>query len=192
MIYFLLLRSNHTPRDCFITCDKKGYKKVSVRDCLKIARMETKGHQPIRILLADDDDDDCELFQQALIEVELNAKLTTVEDGDRLMQHLAANEAQHPDLIFLDINLPRKTGKECLKEIRRSKQFQNVPVIMFTTSSHQEDIDETFANGANLYVSKPVFFRDEVEILKKIFLLTGQKDFFKPDKTKFFLNTASQ
>jgi len=120
--------------------------------------MEIRDGKPIKILYADDDKDDRELFQQALKDAHTDAKLTTVEDGDKLMKYLAQVDGQHPDIIFLDINMPCKNGKECLKEIRSKKELDEVPIVMFSTSSYKEDIDETFANGANLYVSKPVFF----------------------------------
>ncbi len=153
--------------------------------------MEIRDGKPIKILYADDDKDDRELFQQALKDAHTDAKLTTVEDGDKLMKYLAQVDGQHPDIIFLDINMPCKNGKECLKEIRSKKELDEVPIVMFSTSSYKEDIDETFANGANLYVSKPVFFGDEIKILKKIFSLDWQEDLLKPDKKRFVIYTPS-
>ncbi|MFI5219995.1 MAG: response regulator [Bacteroidia bacterium] len=153
--------------------------------------MVTRDGDQIKILYADDDADDREFFQDALEEAHTNAKLTTVEDGDKLMKYLAEVDGQHPDIIFLDINMPRKTGKQCLKEIRNDNLLAHIPVIMFSTSAYKEDIEETFANGANLYVSKPVFFNDEVEILKKIFALHWQKELLKIDKKRFVLHTPT-
>ncbi len=153
--------------------------------------MVTRDGDQIKILYADDDADDREFFQDALEEAHTNAKLTTVEDGDKLMKYLAEVDGQHPDIIFLDINMPRKTGKQCLKEIRNDNLLAHIPVIMFSTSAYKEDIEETFANGANLYVSKPVFFNDEVEILKKIFALHWQKEHLKIDKKRFVLHTPT-
>jgi CheY-like chemotaxis protein len=147
--------------------------------------MTTEDNKLIKILYADDDADDREFFQDALDEAKTNAELTTVEDGEKLMNHLAQCNGQHPDIIFLDINMPRKDGKRCLKEIRGNNKLKQIPVIMFSTSAYVEDIEETFANGANLYVSKPVFFADEVKILKKIFSLDWQEELLKPDKKRF-------
>ena len=153
--------------------------------------MTTRNGDPIKILYADDDDDDRSLFQEALKETNSGAKLTTVEDGEKLMNYLASVDGNHPDIIFLDINMPCKDGKICLKEIRAIEELNKVPIIMFSTSSYTEDIDETFTNGANLYVSKPVFFNDQVKILEKIFALRWQDELLKPDKKRFVLHTPN-
>jgi CheY-like chemotaxis protein len=83
--------------------------------------------------------------------------------------------------------MPCKDGRQCLKEIRSNKALDKVPVVMFSTSNHEKDIEETFKNGANLYVSKPAFFKDQVKILQKIFSLKWQEDLLKPDKKRFVL-----
>ena len=133
--------------------------------------MVTRDGEPVKILLADDDDDDRFLFSEALKEVNPCTSLKTVENGEKLMKYLASVDGEHPDIIFLDINMPCKDGKECLKEIRSNKELDNVPVVMFSTSNYDKDIDETFKYGANLYVAKPVFFNEQVKILKNIFHL---------------------
>jgi CheY-like chemotaxis protein len=153
--------------------------------------MVTKDGDPIKILLADDDDDDREFFKDALDEVNPSTQLKTVEDGDKLMKYLASVDGNHPDIIFLDINMPCKDGKQCLKEIRSKKELDKVPVIMFSTSNFEKDVEETFKNGANLYVSKPAFFKDEVTILQKIFSLNWQEDLLKPDKKRFVLHAGN-
>ncbi len=153
--------------------------------------MVTRDGEPISILYADDDGDDHELFKDALGEAKSTAKLATVEDGEKLMQYLSEVDGQLPDIIFLDINMPRKNGKQCLLEIRSIDLLAHIPVIMFSTSAYPEDIEETFKNGANLYVSKPVFFEDQVKILKKIFSLNWQDDLLKPDRERFVLYAAT-
>jgi CheY-like chemotaxis protein len=157
---------------------------------LNFQHMVTRGGEPIKILLADDDEDDRFLFGEALKDVNPCTSLKTVNDGDKLMKYLGSVDGVHPDIIFLDINMPCKTGKECLKEIRSNKELDDVPVVMFSTSNHEKDIDETFKNGANLYVAKPVFFNDEVNILRKIFSLNWQEDLLKPDKKRFVLHAG--
>lgn len=149
--------------------------------------MKKETSAPFKILYADDDADDRELFGEALDKAELNAELTTIKDGDELMKYLSEVDGQHPDIIFLDINMPCKNGKECLKEIRSKKELEQVPVIMFSTSAYKADIEETFANGANLYVSKPSHFADYVAVLKKIFADNWQKELLKVDKKLFVL-----
>ena len=151
--------------------------------------METKNENPVKILLADDDLDDQELFEEALRASELNAEFITVSDGNKLLKHLASLDGKFPDIIFLDINMPLKNGKECLKIIRSNRKFEQVPIIMFSTSSYSQDIQETFTNGANLYISKAIFFKDEVKILKEIFAPNWQKELLIPDKARFVLLT---
>ena len=149
--------------------------------------MNTNIMEPIKILLADDDPDDRFLFQQALNEAKAVASLATVEDGQKLMKYLAQVDGQNPDIIFLDINMPFKDGKQCLREIRANKELDAVPVVIFSTSSYLSDIEETFAYGANLYISKPAFFYDVVKILQKIFSFNWKEDLLKTDKNRFVL-----
>jgi CheY-like chemotaxis protein len=153
--------------------------------------MVTRDGLPIKILYADDDPDDHVFFREALKETKSDAELKIVNNGHELMEYLAQADGQLPDVIFLDIKMPRKNGKECLKEIRSNNLFNHIPVIMFSTSAHEKDIEESFKNGANLYVSKPVFFNDEVRILKKIFSLSWQEDLLKPDRKRFVLYSAT-
>ena len=149
--------------------------------------MELRNSTPIKILLADDDADDREIFQQALNDAHADAKLTTVADGEKLMQYLAEVDGQHPDIIFLDINMPGKNGKKCLQEIRSNDKLKHVPIVIFSTSAYKEDVEETFTNGANLYVSKPMSYQNQVNILKNIFSGDWQNELLKPDKTRFIL-----
>jgi CheY-like chemotaxis protein len=143
--------------------------------------------QPLHVLLADDDDDDRSLFKEALSEVKTPTSLITIEDGRKLMDYLARIKSPPPpDIIFLDINMPFKTGKECLREIRKDQKFENVPIIMFTTSSRRQDIDETFEHGANLYVPKSSFFDDDVNILSKLFSLNWD-EYIPPARDSFVL-----
>ncbi len=124
----------------------------------------------IKILLADDDADDRDFFKEAITEANIEADITMMSDGEQLSEYLSATKDQSlPDVIFLDINMPKKNGKECLKEIRSNTEFNHIPVIMFSTSSHKKDIEETFNNGADFYIIKSSFFDNEVFILKQLF-----------------------
>lgn len=151
--------------------------------------METKEGQPIKVLLADDDPDDRELFQIALSETDSKAKLTAVEDGDKLMQYLSEVDGHPPDIIFLDINMPCKNGKQCLREIRSNKMLKHIPVIMFSTSYYKADVEETFADGANRYVTKPVLIKDLVRVLQRIFSSGSKEEFLKPNKNNFVIES---
>ena len=111
----------------------------------------------LRILLADDDPDDRELFTEAA--QFHNVVVDSVPNGMQLMQTLVDRDTL-PDFILLDLNMPEKGGKDCLREIRQHERFDNVPVIIYSTSSSKKDIDDTFAMGANLYITKPNSFSD--------------------------------
>jgi len=144
--------------------------------------------QTLEVILADDDADDRQLFREALEQSAVDAHLTTISDGERLTSFLS--EITHPpppDIIFLDINMPRKDGKKCLKEIRSQKQFQEIPVIILTTSQHRSDIEETFISGANLFMSKSFFFENDVTILRQLFSANWKEYFGNISKESFVL-----
>ncbi len=108
------------------------------------------------ILVADDDTDDLELFQSAIDESCAHISLTTATDGEILLNLL--DNISKPDAIFLDLNMPRKNGKECLVEIRNKSEFKDVPVIIFSTSNQPAEINFCMTNGANHYITKPQTF----------------------------------
>ena len=110
-----------------------------------------------KILLADDDADDRAFFEDALKEVNVQTELTTATDGLELMATLDENVTvpPPPHLIFLDLNMPRKNGYECLKEIRRTSKLKNIPVVIFSTSDSASAIDTAYDLGVNCYLCKP-------------------------------------
>ncbi len=142
----------------------------------------------LNLLLADDDTDDCFLFKEALEELPISAKLTTVSDGVQLMQLLSAKETLLPDALFLDLNMPRKSGFECLSEIKIINKLMNVPVIMYSTSLNMEVVDLLYQKGALYYICKP----GEYDRLKKVVLeavtLISQKKLTQPSRDKFILH----
>src|SRR5690349_19466865 len=108
------------------------------------------------ILFSDDDTDDALLFTQAADLLTSPILLSFAEDGEQLMRYLA--KEMLPDMIFLDLNMPVKNGFECLKEIRGDKKLDWLPVIVYTTSDSQNDIEACYDLRANLYVVKPTSF----------------------------------
>src|SRR4051812_4797007 len=114
----------------------------------------------IRILLADDDSDDCLLFGEALNELEISFLLDVVHDGDQLIDFLGNARNEKPDFIFLDLNMPRKSGFECLCEIRQQISSREIPVIIFSTSIDEELAIKLHELGASLYVRKPGTFEN--------------------------------
>lgn len=128
--------------------------------------------RPITILLADDDADDRMLARDALAESRLANDLRFVEDGEQLMDYLhrrgaynAAN-APRPGLILLDLNMPRKDGRECLREIKSNPSLRSIPVIVLTTSKAEEDICRTYDLGVNSFITKPVTFEGLVNVMR--------------------------
>lgn len=148
---------------------------------------------PVYILLADDDEDDRNLFKELLSELSISAFLMTVEDGEKLMGLLSMLPASPPPhLIFLDINMPRKNGIECLAEIRSNPKFDNVPVFMFSTSVDLQDIDVTYENGANLYIPKSLFFTAQKQIIEGLFTVHWKNYLAKIPKEKFVLGNDTR
>ncbi|GHB35008.1 response regulator [Mongoliitalea lutea] len=123
---------------------------------------------PLKILLADDDEADRLLFIEAFDELNAETSVQTVNDGVELMALLRQTVIEYlPDILFLDINMPKKNGLDCLKEIRADKKFKEVSIAIFTTSSSQGDMENTFLLGANVYINKPNNFQNLKKILEK-------------------------
>jgi CheY-like chemotaxis protein len=130
--------------------------------------------EPINILIADDDDDDLFLSIEALKQSRLKNNVYCVHDGEELMDFLNHNgkyskeNSPIPDLILLDLNMPKKNGKEALKEIRNNEDLKHIPVVVLTTSQAEQDIINTYKLGANSYITKPVNFDGLVDIMKTL------------------------
>ena len=128
---------------------------------------------PIVILMADDDDDDYLLTKKALKESKLLNTLVRVTDGEELLDYLYKRgeyekTAQRPGVILLDLNMPRKDGREALKEIKADEKLRNIPVVIFTTSSAEEDIYKTYQLGSNSFITKPVTFENLISVMKTL------------------------
>jgi CheY-like chemotaxis protein len=130
---------------------------------------------PLRILLVDDDVDDCVLFRDAVAETGLHATVDVAHDGVKIMQLFNTRAEFLPHLIFLDLNMPVVSGNECLREIRRASYLNSIPVIIFSTSCSEFDIEATYSAGANLYIQKPTSYLQLISILKKVLLLDWRK-----------------
>ena len=131
--------------------------------------------RPITILLADDDEEDRMLTADALAESRVVNDLRFVEDGEELLDYLyrrgkfsGPHAAPAPGLILLDLNMPKKDGREALREIKADPELRRIPVIVLTTSKAEEDIYRTYDLGANSFISKPVQFASLVDVMKQI------------------------
>jgi len=136
--------------------------------------MEDHG-RPIVILLADDDEEDRMLAADAMRESRVANDLRFVEDGEELLDYLykrgqyaAPDAAPTPGLILLDLNMPRKDGREALREIKADPDLRRIPVVVLTTSKAEEDIYRTYDLGANSFITKPVSFDGLVAVMGDI------------------------
>ena len=118
----------------------------------------------IYIILADDDPDDRDFFSDAFEELKIKTKVSLFNDGQQLMNYLLKPDSYLPHILFLDLNMPFKSGIECLNEIKGIDRLKDIAIAIYSTSASDEDIENTFINGANIYIKKP----SEFETLKKI------------------------
>ncbi len=134
-------------------------------------------HKPnlITILMAEDDPDDRLLTEEALEESHLLNKLNFVENGEELLDYLYQRgkfsdpkTAPRPGVIFLDLNMPKKDGREALQEIKADPSLRLIPVVVLTTSKAEEDIIKTYDLGASSFITKPVTFESLVEVMKTL------------------------
>lgn len=129
---------------------------------------------PLHVLLADDDEDDRMIFKDALKEIRIRTRLTLVKDGIQLMDYLQQDDCDYPCIVFLDLNMPRKGGVDCLREIRNDKKLKDLSVAIYSTSASESDIEDTFIKGANVYIKKPNDFTSLVKVLEDVITINWQ------------------
>ena len=120
----------------------------------------------LNILLADDDADDCLFFKDAVTAFIPATNFRAVHDGEQLMQVLKNETTKLPDILFLDLNMPRKNGFECLTEIKQHQKLKYLPVVIFSTSNAADNIQILFKTGADVYIRKPRDFTQLVKIIQ--------------------------
>ncbi|MCK0188384.1 response regulator [Arenibacter sp. F20364] len=128
----------------------------------------------LNIALADDDEDDRTLFKEAMDEIKIKTKLSLFNNGKELMDYLILPNVILPEIVFLDLNMPIKNGMQCLDEIRNHPKLQDLLVAIYSTSSSESDIEETFVNGANIYINKPNSFGALKQVIEKVLQLNWQ------------------
>jgi len=143
---------------------------------------------PLHILLADDDEDDRMIFKDALDAVKVKSMVTLVNDGIQLMDYLQNLDGDLPHIVFLDLNMPRKGGIECLLEIRNDRKLKNLSIAIYSTSASELDIEDTFVKGANVYIKKPNDFDTLVKILQEVLTINWQYHTSGLDKENFLLS----
>ena len=144
---------------------------------------------PLQVLLADDDIDDRSVFEIVLSALPMPTRLETVEDGEELMSYLSENSENLPDVLFLDLNMPKKNGSECLSEIKSNPKLQRLPVIMYSTSVHNDVADQLYAKGAHYYFRKTDMIKIQ-NLLHHVLTLLVENKFARPTRDKFVLALA--
>ena len=141
------------------------------------------------ILLADDDKDDSILFQEILEELPLSTHLTKVSNGEQLMQFLNETKDQLPDVLFLDLNMPRKNGYDCLSEIKGSEKLKSLSVIIFSTAFEPQVISLLYEKGAQYYIRKPNNYWQLKNLIHQALILTETTNIDYPLQEKFELSS---
>lgn len=124
-------------------------------------------NEPLYILLADDDEGDRLIFKKSFSELKIQTRVHTVNNGLELMEWLNSKDIRLPYLLFLDLNMPHKNGLECLIEIRSNERLKDIFIAIYSTSDNEKDLDDTFINGANIYITKPYDFNMLKHVLEK-------------------------
>lgn len=138
--------------------------------------------------MADDDEDDRMFFEDAISELPIKTDLQTVADGDELLEYLSDPNNVLPNLIFLDLNMPRKGGIDCLKEIRRNESLNKLCIAIYSTSASEQDIENTFILGANVYIRKPNDYEELKKVLSSVLTLNWQYQSANLNRENFLLS----
>lgn len=144
-------------------------------------------NERLNILLADDDTDDYIFFREALKDSSTPMQLTVVQDGEQLMQMLCNETNPLPHALFLDLNMPRKNGFECLSEIRLNEKLKQLPVIIYSTSFHSKVADMLYKCGANYYISKPFQISELKKAVQQIITDLEKNTMTQPGREDFIL-----
>ncbi|MEX2336881.1 MAG: response regulator [Fulvivirga sp.] len=144
-------------------------------------------YQNLHILIADDDPDDQELLAEAFYGISPNIKITFADNGKDLMSMLTGKT--HPDMIFLDLNMPAMNGFECLSKIKSHPDLQILPILIYSTSAHEEQVEKTYHQGANFYIQKPSNFNDIKDVIRKILTHTVEEFYTQPARGKFLIRS---
>jgi CheY-like chemotaxis protein len=147
--------------------------------------MKENPADPTHVLLAEDDDEDFFIFSLAIRELTIKVILTRAENGDILLKLL---DEKNPDIVFLDLLMPCKDGRTCLKEIRSNKKYDTVPIVVYSSLSDLKSIEFCYREGSNLYAIKPSTLQELKTVLEKIFSIDWKKMLYFPPRSKFVVN----
>ncbi|MHA7941796.1 response regulator [Formosa sp. 3Alg 14/1] len=143
--------------------------------------------QKLKVALVDDDEDDRFLFKEAIDQIHIKTELSLFENGQKFMDFLLQPNCILPQVVFLDLNMPVKNGLECLQEIRTTDHLKELSIAIYSTSSSDNDIDETFVNGANIYINKPNDFSKLKSVIEKVLQINWQYNTSNLNKENFIM-----
>ncbi|MFU8861738.1 MAG: response regulator [Cyclonatronaceae bacterium] len=150
-----------------------------------------KEFPPIRrkltVFLTEDDEDDRLLFKEAIDELPVTVQLSIFMNGDELMEWLKNTKNKLPDVLFLDLNMPRKNGFATLGEIKNDGKLQDLPVFIFSTATNRELIKQVFKDAAHYYIRKPIHFWQLKELIYKSLKMIAENDTTLPNRDSFLL-----
>ena len=139
------------------------------------------------IVLADDDEDDRLFFTDAFDELKINTIVNTVNNGKELLNFLNHPDTVLPNIVFLDLNMPILNGIDCLKQIKLNEKYKDIAIAIYSTSSSDQDVEDTFVLGANIYIKKPSNFDDLKKILSDVITINWQYHTNGLNKDNFLL-----
>lgn len=151
--------------------------------------MSTGAQQPSNVLIAEDDDDDYVIFSLAIADTSIAVVLSRAEDGIALMNLLSERV---PDILFLDLLMPGKDGRQCLREIRSNKNFDHLPIIVYSSLSDLETVEYCYREGSNLYAVKPASMEDLRVTLQRILTIDWKKTMYYPPRSEFVLGKSAR
>lgn len=146
----------------------------------------------LNIILADDDNDDCLLFREAIEELSVPVDLSIVHDGVELMKNLVDNSTALPDVLFLDLNMPRKNGVECLNEIKNNPELERLPIIIFSTGFESGIANQLYEAGARYYIRKPSDFSSLKKLISQVLTYIKKAPVARVSPKNFLLTLSSK
>tara|TARA_R110000764_G_scaffold189229_3_gene274474 strand:- start:2454 stop:3065 length:612 start_codon:yes stop_codon:yes gene_type:complete len=141
----------------------------------------------LHILLVDDDKDDCDIFKEALEELELSSALTILHNGIELLEYLSSKEGSYPDILFLDLNMPRKSGFECIKEMKSSTLLSSISTVIYSTSYNTDVVEELYDLGAHYYIQKPSSYKCLKKVIEQSIHLLSEENKTPISRANFVL-----
>ena len=147
--------------------------------------MKVSNYESTHVMMAEDDDEDYLIFSLAINELAFTVVLTRAENGDILLKLL---DEKHPDILFLDLLMPCRDGRQCLKEIRANRKFDSIPIIVYTSLSDLKEVEFCYREGSNLYAIKPTSLDELKTILTKILTIDWKKLLYFPPRSQFVIN----